>query len=176
MIDNIYSRIAQKIKEDKSKENIINYNFQNIVVGDGKFPNEYVIIGEAPGAMEDVSGIPFVGRSGALLSFVFSNFNVERKDIFITNAFFIRPPGNRAPYDYELELFKEEFIDLILFCNPKKIMCLGKTACTFLDKNSSYFNNVLIIQNYHPSYILRSGGVNGNFFKIFKDKFNLFFH
>jgi uracil-DNA glycosylase family 4 len=64
------------------------------VPGEGKIPSEVMIVGEAPGRMEDLSGRPFVGKAGNLLTRALSSIGIERKDVYITNIVKCRPPGN----------------------------------------------------------------------------------
>jgi len=76
----------------------------NVVFGVGD-PDKckVVIIGEAPGADEDTRGLPFVGRSGKLLTDMLAAIKLDRKnDVFITNILKCRPPENRDPGTEEI--------------------------------------------------------------------------
>lgn len=145
----------------------------NIVISDGISLNpEIMLIGEAPGEAEDNSGIPFCGRSGALLDNIMESIGISRqKNCYITNAVFWRPPNNRRPTKDEIlecQPFVQKHIALI---QPKIIMMVGATALCSLFGNKytmndlrgqtiEYQNNfmekpILATAIYHPSYLLR---------------------
>lgn len=69
----------------------------NLVPGAGSPTADVVIVGEAPGAAEDRSGVPFVGNAGKLLDQLLDEAGLVRADVFITNVVKARPPGNRDP-------------------------------------------------------------------------------
>lgn len=142
----------------------------NTVFGCGDENAEIMVIGEAPGADEDASGEPFVGRSGKLLMKALESIDLYRDKIFITNTIFWRPPGNRNPTIEEMQLcypFLKRMIEII---NPKLIIIVGKVATGNLIKtdepigkmrgkwynlnfgNNSYLSRVV----FHPSYLLRN--------------------
>ena len=63
-----------------------------------------MLIGEAPGAQEDLEGIPFVGPSGLLLDKMLASIDIKRSDVMVSNTVFWRPPGNRTPTLEETEV------------------------------------------------------------------------
>ena len=140
----------------------------NTVFGDGSTNAKVMIIGEAPGKDEDISGKPFVGRAGKLLTEILSSINLERKDIFITNTVKCRPPENRNPHDDEIKSCSGYLDEQIKLINPKVIVLLGKIAANRILnidepisnlRGKKYFikeNNIPIIVFYHPAYLLRS--------------------
>ena len=140
----------------------------NTVFGDGSANAKVMIIGEAPGKDEDISGKPFVGRAGKLLTEILSSINLERKDIFITNTVKCRPPENRNPHDDEIISCSEYLDEQIRLINPKVIVLLGKIAANRILnidepisslRGKKYFikeSNIPIIVFYHPAYLLRS--------------------
>ena len=69
----------------------------NIVFGEGNPHAELMFVGEAPGADEDASGRPFVGRAGQLLTKMIEAINFKREDVYIANILKSRPPDNRNP-------------------------------------------------------------------------------
>jgi uracil-DNA glycosylase len=69
----------------------------HMVPGEGSADAEVVVVGEAPGAMEDREGRPFVGRAGRLLDELLAEAGLRREDVFITNVLKARPPRNRDP-------------------------------------------------------------------------------
>ena len=145
---------------------------QNTVFSDGVLESDLMIIGEAPGANEDKKGIPFCGRSGDLLDKMLASIDLSRKkNVYITNTVFWRPPNNRRPTEDELEIcrpFMEKHIALI---NPKIILLLGSSAVysvlkseysiskirgKFYKYTNRYMNHTIpVLPSFHPSYLLR---------------------
>ncbi|MDE3061053.1 MAG: uracil-DNA glycosylase [Pseudomonadota bacterium] len=145
------------------------------VFADGNPKCTVMVIGEAPGAQEDVQGIPFCGPSGKLLDAMFATIGLTRpENLYISNTVFWRPPGNRQPTPEETAAclpFVEKHIALIA---PKLLVLSGGTATTTLlnkdisisklrGKTYDYTNPYLaspvpVMVTYHPSYLLRSPG------------------
>ncbi|MFM8178227.1 MAG: uracil-DNA glycosylase, partial [Candidatus Kapaibacterium sp.] len=105
------------------------------VFGTGNPDADIVVIGEAPGADEDASGEPFVGRAGQLLTKILEAVDLRREEVFICNIIKCRPPNNRTPLpekvaECEPYLFKQ--LDII---RPAFILALGLTAVNTLTKN-----------------------------------------
>ena len=95
-----------------------------------------MFVGEAPGADEDATGVPFVGRAGQLLTKMIENgMGLSRKDVYIANVLKCRPPGNRNPEPVEIAScrpYLEAQIDLV---KPVVLVALGKFAAHFLLEN-----------------------------------------
>ena len=137
------------------------------IEGDGINEADIMLIGEAPGAEEDIQGKPFVGRSGKLLMQMLSEIGISRdKNLYITNILKCRPPENRNPKASEIEgckIFLEKQIEAH---NPKIIILVGNFASKyFLGKKVgiSKIHGSFIEQNgrilfpvYHPAAILRN--------------------
>lgn len=139
---------------------------------DGNPQAKVMIIGEAPGAQEDIQGIPFCGASGQLLDRMLAAIGLDRTSVYISNTVFWRPPGNRQPTPEETAIclpFVEKHIALI---NPRLLVLSGGTATTTLLKKDAsisrlrgklydYHNDFLAqptttIVTFHPSYLLRT--------------------
>lgn len=105
----------------------------NTVFADGNPQSQIMVIGEAPGNHEDLSGVPFCGDSGQMLDDMLRSINLKRSEhYYITNVIFWRPPGNRRPTDEELSIcrpFVERHIELF---KPKIIVIVGATAMSAL--------------------------------------------
>ena len=102
----------------------------NIVFSDGDAATaRIVLIGEAPGETEDLTGRPFVGRAGQLLTEFLTEAGISRdKDVYIINTVKCRPPENRVPTDEEkaaCRTFLDAQIDII---KPSAIILCGATA------------------------------------------------
>ncbi|MCK4542659.1 MAG: uracil-DNA glycosylase [Spirochaetales bacterium] len=144
----------------------------NPVPGYGVLNPKVMVIGEGPGAEEDKSGLPFVGRAGKYLDKWLSAINLERsKDCFIGNIIKCRPPGNRDPLPEESSIclpYLEQQVDLI---RPKVILTLGRIAAQILTghvegigrlRGKTYsYRGVPLIPTYHPSGVLRNPQYRG---------------
>lgn len=143
------------------------------VFGYGKPTADLMLVGEAPGADEDRSGIPFVGRSGHLLDKMLNAIGMNRDECFVTNVLPWRPPGNRTPTGGEIAVclpFLKRQIELV---KPKVILMLGGSAAKalldneepisrlrgkWLKYNTSEGTIIPIMASFHPAYLLRNSG------------------
>ena len=138
------------------------------VFGVGNKNADWLIIGEAPGAEEDLKGEPFVGRAGKLLNAMFLSMGLQRKEVFIANILKCRPPKNRDPTLEEVETCEKYLKQQIELIQPKIILALGRIAAQNLLKTdtpigkmrgNSYLypnSNLPVVVTYHPAYLLRS--------------------
>jgi len=97
-----------------------------LVMGDGSLDAEIMLIGEAPGKKEDLTGLPFVGASGTLLDAMLASVQLERKDVYITSIVKYRPPNNRDPKVAEKAAFWPYQLRQIKIIQPKVIITLGR--------------------------------------------------
>ena len=109
----------------------------NTVPGDGSVDADIMFIGEAPGRSEDLKGLPFVGRAGAILDELLGSVNLSRDEIYICNILKCRPPGNRDPSDKEIEACVGSLEIQIKTIDPKIIATLGR------------FSTAYILQRFH---------------------------
>lgn len=101
----------------------------NTVFSAGNRQAKIMLIGEAPGANEDLEGIPFCGESGKLLDSMLNTIGISRAhNLYITNTLFWRPPGNRRPTEEELAVCAPFVIRHIELIAPKFIILCGSTA------------------------------------------------
>lgn len=99
------------------------------VAGDGQPTAKVMLIGEAPGREEDLSGHPFVGAAGRFLDRVLAEHGLDRQALFITNIVKCRPPQNRAPHKRERDTCVSHYlIEQIALIDPMVIMLLGSIA------------------------------------------------
>lgn len=113
-----------------------------VVFGAGNSDADLMFVGEAPGAEEDRTGLPFVGRAGKLLGELLQGIGLTREDVFINNVLLCRPPGNRDPQPEEIESCRpwlEQRIDLI---QPRVIATLGNFATKLLTANQTGITKV----------------------------------
>src|SRR6478735_2645994 len=74
-----------------------------VVFGVGDPNADLMFVGEGPGEQEDLTGEPFVGRAGKLLTNLIGEIGLTRADVYIANVVKCRPPGNRDPLPLEIE-------------------------------------------------------------------------
>jgi len=140
---------------------------EKVVFGEGSPHANILIVGEGPGATEDSSGKPFVGRSGELLSKMLQNvLELSREEVYITNIVKCRPPSNRVPTPTEAHTCHPYLLKQIALIQPKLILTLGATAYHYLTGDDTgitkvrgtlhTYENAILIPTYHPSYLLRN--------------------
>lgn len=150
-------------------------NRTQVVFGSGDSSSRIVFIGEAPGQDEDKQGVPFIGRSGKLLTNIIEACGIDRKDIYICNIAKCRPPNNRAPTELEADNCRP-FLDLQLsVISPQFIVCLGAVAAQNLLKTTiaisrlrnkwHEYNGAKVICTYHPAYALRVSSIKNEIYK-----------
>lgn len=137
------------------------------VFGVGRFNADWMIIGEAPGADEDIQGEPFVGRAGRLLNAMLLAIGLQREEVFIANILKCRPPNNRDPQASEVaccEPYLQRQIELI---RPRIILAVGRIAAQNLLKTETSIGrlrgrihrlpgaDIPLVVTYHPAYLLR---------------------
>ena len=154
----------EEITDCKLKENA-----NKIVFNDGNYNSEVMIVGEGPGKQEDEIGLPFVGDAGVLLNKMLKAINVNRKDVYITNVVYYRPPNNRKPEPSEIIRYSEFLREHINIINPRILILMGSTAMESLfgskikiTKERGIWKEILINQKiyktiitFHPAYLLR---------------------
>lgn len=148
------------------------------VFGDGYEKADILFIGEAPGADEDRTGIPFVGRAGQLLNKLLAHIKVDRKDVFIANILKCRPPNNRDPLPAEVKECLPYLHKQIELIQPKVIVSLGRIAAQNLLNTTDalkqmrerlwQYQGVTMVVTYHPAAILRNMGLLNTAIEDFK--------
>ena len=138
---------------------------KNIVFGEGNPEAPVVFVGEGPGADEDRTGRPFVGRAGELLTRMIEGLEWRRDDVYICNIVKCRPPGNRDPQPDEVSTCRPFLEQQLSVIQPKVIVTLGKpatstllgrnVAITRLRGNWQEWNGVPLMPTLHPAYVLR---------------------
>ena len=135
------------------------------VPGQGNGNADLMLIGEGPGADEDMQGLAFVGAAGQLLTKMLAAISMTREEVYICNVVKCRPPQNRAPDPMEaaacLPFLRAQF----LLVRPKVIILLGATAARavlgdqvritrdrgqWIEKKGVWF-----MPTFHPAALLR---------------------
>lgn len=140
----------------------------NKVPGQGNPSARLMLIGEGPGAQEDLQGLAFVGAAGQLLTKMLAAISLTRDEVFIANIVKCRPPGNRAPLPQEAEACLPFLRAQTALIRPRVIMLLGATALKTLlgeDKRITscrgkwvVSKGVYIMPTFHPAALLRDPG------------------
>jgi uracil-DNA glycosylase family 4 len=155
-----------------------------VVFGSGDPSADLFFVGEAPGAEEDRSGAPFVGRSGRLLDRLLESIGISRQEVFISNVVKCRPPENRDPSSLEIETcspYLERQVELV---EPRVICSLGNFAMRLLSGDRRGITQVhgvpreigigsletTLFPLFHPAAALRSpayaSGLEDDFARI----------
>jgi uracil-DNA glycosylase family 4 len=136
------------------------------VPGEGSPNAGLVVVGEAPGATEDETGRPFVGRAGQLLNDILKAIGLKREDVFICNVLKCRPPGNRDPEPLEVAACSPYLHRQLELIRPRGILAMGRPAAhALLGSNASLndlrgkvhrYRGIPLIVTYHPAALLRN--------------------
>ncbi len=139
----------------------------NMVFGEGNPNADIMFIGEGPGEDEDLSGRPFVGKAGQLLTKIIENgMKIPREQVYIANIVKCRPPANRDPMPDEAQCCIGFLKEQIKIVNPKVLILLGKVAMKNLlgiessmskAREMTYeYEGIKVFVTYHPSALLRN--------------------
>lgn len=140
-----------------------------VVFSDGVVDARLVVVGEAPGANEDATGIPFVGAAGQYLDLLLASVDLSRQDsVYICNVLKCRPPGNRNPMPDEIEAcspFLKRQLELVA---PRALLAVGTFAAQALTGAQKPlgklrgevhgYQGIPLVVTYHPAALLRNPG------------------
>lgn len=139
---------------------------RNIVFGEGNPDASLAFVGEGPGAEEDATGRPFVGRAGQLLDKIIAAIGLKREDVYIANIVKCRPPLNRTPERDEVETCEPFLFRQLMLIRPRVIVALGSPAfqCLLRTRESitrargewREWNGIKVMPTFHPAFLLRS--------------------
>ncbi|MBN1115475.1 MAG: uracil-DNA glycosylase [Oligoflexia bacterium] len=139
----------------------------NIVFGEGNPDADLMFIGEGPGEDEDLSGRPFVGKAGRLLTDIIAAMKTTRENVYIANIVKCRPPGNRTPMDDEVICCVPFLMRQISAISPRVIVSLGAPAASALFNKKvkissvrgrfcDFAQGIKLMPTFHPAYLLRN--------------------
>ena len=165
------SKKLQELKDSisKIKNCALKKGSTNIVFSDGNPDSEIMIIGEGPGANEDMEGVPFIGRTGELLDKMLLSINLDRDNVYISNVVSYRPPENRNPTEEEIARYLPYLIKHVEIINPQILILLGSTALNAIIGNDKIISdargvwnekkigscNTSVIATFHPAFLMR---------------------
>lgn len=151
---------------------------KNVVFGEGNPESPLVIIGEGPGANEDATGRPFIGRAGALLDEALAACKITRQHVWICNVLKCRAcimengrTRNRPPSTEEISTCTPWLEQQLAIIQPLVILCLGAPSAKYIIKKDfrmTQERGIVYPTKYarhavaalHPAYILRQAGAN----------------
>jgi DNA polymerase len=138
------------------------------VFGEGDPRARVVCVGEAPGANEDRTGRPFVGRAGKLLDRLLLSIGLPREAVYICNVLKSRPPGNRDPLPEEVSACTPYLLRQLGLIDPDVILAFGAFAARTLLSSSGALGRMRgkvheyagfpVVVTYHPAALLRNPG------------------
>jgi DNA polymerase len=136
-----------------------------LVPGEGNPEAQVVLVGEAPGATEDLVGRPFVGAAGRLLDDLLDAAGLRRDDVFITNLVKARPPGNRDPRAAEIAHHRPWLEAELRTIGPRLVVPLGRHALMGFTRGATISavhgrtipaSGHTLFPMFHPAAALRS--------------------
>jgi uracil-DNA glycosylase len=146
-----------------------------IVFADGDPNARLMFVGEGPGADEDATGLPFVGKAGQLLNNMIAAMGLKREEVYIANIVKCRPPGNRVPEPVEANTCSQFLLKQMDVVRPEVVVALGATAATYLLGVKQSLSSLRgrwhkcrgakLRVTYHPAFLLRDPNQKGEAWK-----------
>ncbi len=131
------------------------------VMGRGNIRSDLIFVGEAPGATEDNTGLPFCGKSGKILDKLIASIELSQDTVYILNIIKFRPPNNRRPSTSEMQSCKSFLDRQLSIAQPKLLVALGSTAIVGLCGPGApiserrgkieYYGKIPVLATYHPA-------------------------
>ena len=140
-----------------------------VVFSDGNPGARLVVVGEAPGANEDRTGLPFVGAAGKLLDLMLASVDLSRREsVYICNVLKCRPPGNRNPQPEEIRACSPFLRRQLELVQPEALLAVGTFAAQLLTSSDAplgklrgkvhSYQGIPLVVTYHPAALLRNSG------------------
>ncbi len=148
---------------------------RKIVFGNGDPAASLMFVGEGPGADEDTTGEPFVGKAGQLLNNMINAMGLKREQVYVANIVKCRPPNNRVPEPVEANTCSQFLVRQIDIVQPKVIVALGATAAMYLlgvkqplaSLRGAWHEcrGAKLAVTFHPAFLLRDPRQKGEAWK-----------
>ena len=171
--NNNYSKIEQLSDLRKQINSIENCNLKdnskNLILGDGDLNSQIMLVGEAPGSLEDENGLTFQGDVGTLLKKMLLAINIKKEKVYSTYSINFRLPEDRKPSSKEIKRYSVFLKKHISIIDPKILILLGSTAMEAITGFSEKISNqrgkwkeiilnnktISFIISFSPSYLIR---------------------
>ena len=168
--NNKINQLAELKKQINSIENCnLKNNSKNLILGDGDLNSPIMLVGEAPGTLEDESGLTFQGDVGALLKKMLLAINIEIEKVYSSYSINFRLPEDRKPNSKEIKRYSVFLKKHISIINPKIVILLGSTAMEAITGFSNKISDergkwkeiilndktISLIITFSPSYLIR---------------------
>lgn len=164
-LDGITDLSRLEVRARQCNRCVLRSGCRGVVFGEGNPEAEVVLVGEGPGAQEDIEGRPFVGPAGQLLDRILEAAGFKRPSVYITNVVMCRPPLNRLPLPDEVRSCKPFLLAKLRIIKPKVVVCLGALATqTLVDPLARITQargravkkgQTVYLPTYHPAALLR---------------------
>ena len=140
----------------------LRHNTRHPVPGEGPANAELMLVGQNPGAEEDKTGKPFIGRAGKFLNKVLAENGICRKEVFITNLVKHLSPKNRKPLPDEIAACAPYLEEQIKTVKPKIVVLMGKVAW-----QAPRVKGIMYVETVHPSAAMRFTKMRKRFLEDF---------
>jgi uracil-DNA glycosylase family 4 len=140
---------------------------KNGVPGEGPLHAKLMLVGQNPGAEEDKTGKPFVGRAGKFLNKILAKNGIIREELFVTNLVKHVSPKNRKPLPDEIAACAPYFVAQVNAIKPKIVVLMGAVAW-----QAPRVEGIEYIETYHPSAAMRFTKMRKKFeedFRVLKE-------
>ncbi len=137
-------------------------NAEHAVSGEGPTDAKLMLVGQNPGAEEDKTGKPFIGRAGKYLDKVLTKNSIHREEVFVTNIVKHLSPENRKPLPDEIKACAPYLKAQIKKVKPSIVVLMGKVAW-----QAPRVQGVTYVETYHPSAAMRFTKMRKRFEKDF---------
>ena len=141
---------------------------KNAVPGEGPLHAKLMLVGQNPGAEEDKTGMPFVGRAGKFLNKALAENGIIREELFVTNIVKHVTPKNRKPSPDEIAACAPYLEEHIKTIKPKIVVLMGTVAW-----QAPRVEGVEYVETYHPSAAMRFTKIRKKFeedFRVLKER------
>ena len=123
---------------------------KHAVPGEGPPNARLMLVGQNPGAEEDKTGKPFVGRAGKFLNKVLTENGINREEVFVTNIVKHATPQNRKPFPDEIQACTPYLTAQINLIKPKVVVLMGAVAWQTPKAEGAEY-----VETVHPSAAMR---------------------
>ena len=167
---NKLEKLSELKKQINSIENCnLKDNSKNLILGDGDLNSQIMLVGEAPGSLEDKNELTFQGDVGTLLKKMLLAINIEKEKVYSTYSINFKLPEDRKPNGKEIKRYSVFLKKHISIIDPKIIILMGSTAMEAITGSGEKISSergkwkeiiinkktISFIITFNPSYLIR---------------------